>query len=206
MTEIGRPRPGDVVYVTSAAGSVGMIASQIAKLCGARVVGSTSKDFKVDWLLNTAKLDGAFNYETHSLDEQLSKLCPDGIDIFFDTVGGETMEIGLNHVRRNGRVVVCAAMSQMMALGQDNPSVFLYGIKNIPMLTVLRAKAEGFIDMDYFDRKPQSVEFLRKCLEKGEIKIEYDMQEGFENIPKTVQRLFRGENLGKLTMQINPIE
>jgi NADPH-dependent curcumin reductase CurA len=206
MVVTGDPKPGDVVFVTTAAGSVGIIAAQIAKLKGARVIGSASNDIKCEWLLKTAKLDGAINYKKESLDKRLSELCPNGIDIMFDLVGGETMEIGIDHLRKYGKIIVGAAISQTLALQEPNPANPIYGIKNIPKLTVLRGRIEGYIDMDNYSRKSQSVEYLKKCVDNGDIKLVYDMREGFENIPDEVPRMFRGENLGKSMMQINPIE
>ena len=197
LLDVGKPKPGDTVLVSGAAGATGSIAGQIAKLKGCRVVGIAGSDEKCKWLTQKAKFDATINYKTEDLNQQLHALCPDGVDIYFDNVGGETLDEVLLHLAMNARIVVCGAISQY------NKPEDLYGIKNYLSLIIRRASAEGFIVLDYLDRATEGLLCLNKWVENGKIVQNIDMQHDFEQIPGTLKRLFTGENLGKQLLKLS---
>ena len=209
LLDIGKPKRGETVLVSGAAGATGSVAGQIAKLKGCRVIGIAGGAEKCQWLTETAKFDAAIDYKNDDLGERLSELCPQGVDVYFDNVGGEMLDEVLMHLAMNARIVICGAISQYNQ--PDAP----YGIKNYLSLIIRRASAEGFIVLDYLDRAVEGLLCLNKWVEDGKIIQEIDLQHGFDQIPQTLVRLFTGENLGKQLLKIadppipirsNPIE
>lgn len=196
VLEVGRPRAGETFVVSAAAGGVGSIAAQIAKIHGLRVIGIAGGPEKCDWLLREAGLDGAIDHRTEDVGARLDALCPEGIDVFFDNVGGPVLDQALARLRRNGRVVVCGGTTRY---GRDpEPS----GPMNYLQLCMVNGRMEGLLARDYADRFPEAVSVLRGWLESGQLKSKEDIVIGLENAPATLARLYTGANLGKQLLRI----
>ena len=209
LLDIGKPKRGETVLVSGAAGATGSVAGQIAKLKGCRVIGIAGGAEKCQWLTDKAKFDAAIDYKNENVGDRLTELCPQGVDVYFDNVGGEILDEVLMHLAINARIIVCGAISQY-----NKPDDF-YGVKNYVSLIIRRASAEGFIVLDYLDRAVEGLLCLNKWVEDGKIIQEIDMQHGFDQIPQTLTRLFTGENLGKQLLKVtdppipirsNPVE
>ena len=199
LLDIGRPKEGDTVFVSAAAGAVGSVACQIAKIKGCRVVGSAGSDEKVRWLLDEAGVDAAFNYKTAgALSAELNEHCPNGIDIYFDNVGGAHLEAALAHMNMHGRVVLCGMISQYNA---TEPSP---GPNNLLLAVARRLTLQGFIVSDHPDRRPQFLADMGEWIMEGRLKWRETIVEGIENASKAFVGLFQGENLGKMLVKIGP--
>ena len=198
LLEIGKPKPGETVLVSGAAGATGSVVGQIAKLKGCRVIGIAGGPEKCAWLTDRAKFDAAIDYKHDNVEERIGALCPDGVNIYFDNVGGEILDAALLHLAMHARVVLCGAISQYN-LADDADR---YGIKNHMELVIQRGTAEGFIILDYIDRAIEGLLCLNKWVDEGKIVQEIDMQEGFDKIPATLERLFTGANLGKQLLKV----
>lgn len=197
LLDIGKVKPGETVVVTAAAGAVGSIVGQIAKIKGARVIGIAGSDEKCKWLTEELGFDGAINYKTEDLLPRLGELCPDGIDVDFENVGGETLDAILTLINNNARIALCGLISTYNAKA---PVPGPYMFQNILMR---RAHVEGFIIIDYLDRMPEALMALGTWVLEGRIKYKVDIQQGLENAPTALNRLFTGENTGKLLVQIS---
>jgi NADPH-dependent curcumin reductase CurA len=197
MLEIGKPKPGETVLVSGAAGATGSVAGQIAKMRGCRVIGIAGGPEKCAWLTEKARFDASIDYKNDDVEQRIGALCPDGIDVYFDNVGGEILDAALLHLAMHARVVLCGSISQYNA-GEGEQ----YGIKNHMELVVQRGRAEGFIILDYLDRAIEALLCLNKWVDEGKIVQEIDMQEGFENVPATLTRIFTGANLGKQLLKV----
>jgi NADPH-dependent curcumin reductase len=198
LLDIGKPKSGDTVLVSGAAGATGSIVGQIAKLKGCRVIGIAGGAQKCAWLVETGKFDAAVDYKADDLNAKLNELCPHGVDVYFDNVGGPITDEVLLHTAQNARIVLCGAISQY-----NMPQDQMYGLKNYLSLIINRGTAQGFIILDYLDRAIEGLLCLTKWVEDGRIIQEIDMQHGFENIPATLARIFTGENLGKQLLQVS---
>lgn len=197
LLDIGRPQPGDTVLVSGAAGATGSIVGQIAKIKGCRVIGIAGGAEKCAWLTDKARFDAAIDYKHDDIGARLTQLCPQGVNVYFDNVGGPITDEVLLHIAHNARVVLCGAISQYNADPQD-----YYGLKNYPSLIINRGTAQGFIILDYLDRAIEALLCLNKWVEDGRITQEIDLQEGFDNIPATLTRIFTGDNLGKQLLKL----
>jgi hypothetical protein len=195
VIEIGKVQPGETFVVSSAAGAVGSIAGQIAKIRGARVIGIAGGPVKCDWLRKEAGFDEAIDYRSERVGTRLSELCPKGIDVFFDNVGGEILDEVLARINLHARIVLCGGISSY-AKREFRP------LSNYFALTVRRARMEGFIILDYAARFPEAVGVLAGWLGEGRLKQKVDVAVGLENAPKTLARLFKGENFGKQLLKI----
>ena len=196
MEDIGRPRAGETVVVSGAAGATGSVAGQIAKVHGARVIGIAGGRAKCDWLTSEAHFDAAIDYKAEPVGPRLSELCPKGIDVYFDNVGGEILDAVLARIARGARVVLCGAIS---GYNLETPPA---GPRNYFNLVLQRGRMEGFILLDHVARFGEASEALGRWLAAGHIRHRVDVQEGFENAPRTFLRLFRGENFGKQLLRI----
>jgi hypothetical protein len=196
LLEVGRPEAGETVVVSGAAGATGSVVGQIAKIQGCHVVGIAGGPEKCAWLTETAGFDGAIDYKAERVDRRLRELCPDGIDVFFDNVGGEILDAALAHLAMRGRVVICGAIS---AYNEKAPPP---GPRNYLSLLVQRGRMEGFIILDFMDRAREAVSALSRWVQEGKIHHEEDVQEGLENAPATLIRLFEGKNRGKQLLRI----
>jgi NADPH-dependent curcumin reductase CurA len=196
VVEVARPRKGEIFVISAAAGGVGSIASQIAKIQGLRVIGIASGKTKCDWLLTEAGLDGVIDNQSENVGVRLDALCPEGIDIFFDNVGGEVLDVALDRLRRNGRVVVCGGTSRYAQIPPPP------GPTNYLQLCMVNGRMEGLLGRDYVDRFPEAVRALRGWLDSGQLKSKEDVVVGLENAPKALARLFDRANLGKQLLKI----
>ena len=197
LTEIGQPQPGDVVVVSGAAGATGSVAGQIAKIKGAsKVVGIAGGAEKCAWLVDDLGFDAAIDYKSEDVKARLEEECPQGINVFFDNVGGDILDAALLNMAMNGRVVLCGGISSYNE--EDLPP----GPKNYMQLVIRRCRMEGFIVIDYMDRAAEAAKDLSAWIASGQIKHGEDIQEGIENTPKTFLRLFEGKNKGKQLLKI----
>jgi NADPH-dependent curcumin reductase CurA len=199
LLDIGQPQPGETVFVSAASGAVGSVVCQIAKIKGCRVVGSAGSDEKIAWLKDVAGVDAAFNYkEVGDLSAELGRLCPQGVDVYFENVGGAHLQAALEHMNSFGRVAVCGMISQYNATGaQPGPSNLSYVIGKRLML-------KGFIVSDHYDRLPQFYADMGGWIAQGKVKWQETVIEGLENAPRAFIGLFKGENLGKMLVKVGP--
>ncbi|KQH76919.1 NADP-dependent oxidoreductase [Mycobacterium gordonae] len=197
LLDVGRPQPGQTVVVSGAAGSVGSIAGQIARIKGCRAVGIAGGEEKCRWLVEELGFDAAIDYKAGDLRGQLKTHAPDGIDVFFDNVGGATLEAALSRLARGARVVICGAISQY------NASDELRGPANYMQLLVARASMTGFVIFDYADRYREGVVQLADWLRSGELRSrEQIIEGGVGDFPEVLLKLFRGDNTGKLILAL----
>jgi NADPH-dependent curcumin reductase CurA len=196
LLEVGRPEAGETVVVSGAAGATGSVAGQIAKIKGCRVVGIAGGPEKCAWLTEKAGFDAAIDYKAERLNQRLAELCPKGIDLFFDNVGGDVLDAALANLARRGRVVICGAIAGY------NEKVPPPGPRNYLSLLVQRGRMEGFIVLDYMPRAGEAVSALSRWVQEGTIHHEEDIQEGLENAPATLLRLFEGRNRGKQLLKV----
>ena len=196
MLDIGQPVEGDTVLVSGAAGATGSVAAQIAKLKGCEVYGIAGGPEKCAWLTDVAGLDGALDYKQGAVETQIAEACPDGIDVFFDNVGGEILEAAIEHVAQNARIALCGGIS---GYNETTPSP---GPRNLMNLVTQRARMQGFIVLDYLPRFEEAVTELAGWVMAGDIAHAEDVQKGFENAPQTFLRLFQGLNRGKQLLEV----
>lgn len=199
LLDVGRPQPGQTVVVSGAAGSVGSIVGQIARIVGCRVVGIAGGQDKCRWLVDDLGFDAAIDYKAGDLHRQLKQHAPNGIDVFFDNVGGKTLEAALSRLARGARVVICGAVSQYNA-GDE-----LRGPANYMNLLVARASMTGFVIFDYADRYREGVAQLADWLRSGELRSHEQIIGGdVGDFPEVLLKLFRGDNTGKLILALDP--
>lgn len=196
LLDVGRPSAGETVVVSGAAGATGCIVAQIARLKGCRVIGIAGGAEKCTWLRDSCRLDAVIDYRSENVPEALGRHCPRGIDVFFDNVGGNILEAGIEHIAERGRIVLCG---QIAGYNADTPQP---GPRNMMHLVTRRVRMEGFIMLDYVDRIPEAVAALTDWVMAGELQWREDVQQGFENIPATFLRLFDGRNQGKQLLQL----
>lgn len=196
LLDVGQPKEGETVVVSTAAGAVGSVVGQIAKLKGCRTVGLTSTDEKCAWIKDELGYDEAINYKTEEVGPALAQACPKGIDVYFDNVGGEILNAALGQINFKGRVAICGAITQYNAT-KPTP-----GPSNYLNLLVKSARMEGFIVMNYLDRAMEAAMELGQWVMEGKINYKEDIVEGLENAPTAILRLFNSENKGKLIVKI----
>jgi len=196
VLEVGRPRPGETFVVSAAAGGVGSVAAQIAKIQGLRVIGIAGGKKKCDWLLQEAGLDGAIDHRSEDVGQRLDELCPQGIDIYFDNVGGAILDQALTRLRQNGRVVLCGGTSRYGA--PESPP----GPQNYLNLVMVNGRMEGILAKDYLPRFPEAIAAMRGWLRSGQLKSKEDVVVGLENAPAAFARNFTGDNVGKQLLKI----
>jgi len=196
MLEVGKPKAGETVVVSGAAGATGSIAAQIARIQGARAIGIAGGAEKCAWLRDAAKLDAAIDYKSEDVGARLAALCPNGIDVFFDNVGGDILDIALTRLARHARVVICGAISQY------NNTAPVKGPANYLSLLVYRASMTGMVVFDYAKRYPDAVRDLAGWMAAGKLKSREHIVEGLETFPEALQMLFSGANMGKLVLKV----
>ncbi|MEM1113950.1 MAG: NADP-dependent oxidoreductase [Pseudomonadota bacterium] len=196
MMDIGKPEAGETVLVSGAAGATGSVAGQLAHLSGARVVGIAGGRVKCDWLVDDLGFAGAIDYKAGELAEQLKALAPDGVNVFFDNVGGDILDLGLENIADRARVVLCGGISRYNETGP------LAGPKNYFNLIYRRARMEGFIVIDYAKRFPEASSYLVDHLRSGELKHHETVLDGFEQLPQALMDLFTGGNIGKQLVRV----
>ncbi len=199
LLDFGQPKEGETVFVSAASGAVGSVVCQIAKIKGSRVVGSAGSAEKVAWLEKEAGVDAAINYRTtDNLVDAVGRQCPKGIDVFFESVGGQHLEAALEQMNINGRIVLCGMISIYNAT--DPPP----GPRNLFLVTTKRLTMRGFIVSDHFHRVQQFHADMGKWIMDGRMKWKETIVRGIENAPRAFIGLFRGENFGKMLVKIGP--
>ena len=198
MLEIGRPQPGETVVVSAAAGAVGSVAGQLAKIQGARVVGIAGGAEKCALLVEELGFDAAVDYKAPDWRDQLKAATPDGIDVDFENVGGEIMEAVFRRLNVRARVPLCGLIS---GYNDDAPAVAT-GPRNFGNLLIQRVHLEGFIVLDHFGRAAEIVPQLAGWMADGSLKAQETVVEGFEQLPVAINMLFDGKNTGKLVVKI----
>ena len=196
LLEVGALKEGEQVVVSAAAGAVGSVVGQIAKIYGCRVVGIAGGAEKCQWLKDELGFDVAVDYKAPGFAEALKAACPQGIDVYFDNVGGEILDLCLRYLNKGARVPICGAISQYNA---TEPAP---GPANYLSLLVNRARMEGFIVFDFRARYKEALEKLGAWVAAGKIHARFDIVEGLGNAPQALNRLFTGENTGKLVVRI----
>ncbi len=196
LLEIGRPQPGETVVVSGAAGGVGSVAGQLARIERAgRVIGVAGTDEKRRWVVDELGFDACINYRTEDVGARLRELCPDGIDVFFDNVGGEILDAVLDQIAIGARIVMCGAISEYTRA--ESP-----GLKNYKALIMQRGRMEGFIILDYLDRFAEAIMALVPLVADGRIRYSVEVVDGLEHAPATLNRLFTGDHTGKLIVRV----
>jgi NADPH-dependent curcumin reductase len=194
--DVGRPVAGETVVVSGAAGATGSVVGQIAKIKECRAIGIAGGAEKCRWLTEEAGFDAAIDYKSENVKARLKELCPKGIDIFFDNVGGPILDAALARLALRGRIVLCGGIS---SYDTSEPAP---GPKNYLNLVVQRGRMEGFLVLDYMARAGEAVGALAAWVQAGKIKSQVDVQNGLENAPATLRRLFEGRNEGKQLLRI----
>lgn len=196
LLEVGAPKAGDTVVISGAAGAVGSIAGQIAKLKGCRVVGIAGGKEKCAYLVETLGFDGVIDYKNEDVLAGLKRECPKGVDVYFDNVGGDILDAVLSRLNYKARVIICGAISQY------NNKEAVKGPANYLSLLVNRARMEGFVVMDYADRFVEAGQEMAGWLDKSQLISKEDIVEGLETFPESLLKLFSGENFGKLILKV----
>jgi len=195
---VGRPQAGETVVVSAAAGSVGMYVGQIAKALGCRAVGIAGGADKCAWVTQDLGFDACVDYRAGKLFKDLKAACPDGIDVYFDNVGGNILETALFQMNLKGRVVCCGSISQYDASAPSGP-------RNVPgMIVVKRLRMEGFIVMDFAREDAKAEADLQRWVAEGKLKVVEDIVEGLENAPRALIGLLAGDNRGKRMVRVAP--
>ncbi len=196
LLDVGQPKAGNTVLVSGAAGATGSVVCQLAKLKGCRVIGIAGGPEKCDWLKTECGVDEVIDYRNEDVNKRLAAIAPMSIDLFFDNVGGDMLEAAIEQMADHGRIVLCGAIAGYNA--SEPPP----GPRNMMTLIARRIRMQGFIMLDYLHRIEEfQAEFGTWVLE-GKIKTREDIQEGFENIPATLNRLFEGRNQGKQLLKL----
>ena len=197
LLDVGKPKVGETVVVSAAAGSVGSIVGQIAKIKGCRVVGIAGGQEKCRWLTSELGFDAAVDYKDGAVFKALKAAAPSGIDVYFDNVGGEILEACLAQMNNRGRIACCGAISQYDGV----PSAS--GPRGVPgLIVVKRLTMQGFIVMDYMERRNEALRDLQSWIAAGTLKVQEDVIDGLENAPKALIGLLAGDNRGKRMIRL----
>jgi NADPH-dependent curcumin reductase len=196
LLDVGQPKPGDTVVVSGAAGAVGQTVGQLAKVKGCRAVGIAGGKAKCDWVVNELGFDACIDYKGGSVRDGLKQHCPDGVDVYFDNVGGEILDAVLANLADGARIALCGAISGYNDIRHP------VGLKNTTNLIVKCGTMRGFLVMQFAARYGAAIAELAEWAAAGKIKSEVDVVEGLENAPAALRRLFAGENLGKQLVKV----
>ena len=196
LLDLGQPKAGETVVVSGAAGATGSIAGQIARLSGCRVIGIAGGPEKCAWLTKQARFDAAIDYKRENVSARLRELAPQGVDVYFDNVGGDILDAVLEQIRMKARVVLCGGIS---AYNEVTPPP---GPRNLMNLVIQRGRMEGFIVIDYAAKFGAAREELKRWLDAGELVHQEDVVVGIERAPEALMRLFTGKNLGKQLIRV----
>jgi NADPH-dependent curcumin reductase CurA len=194
LLEVGQPKAGETVVVSGAAGAVGQVVGQIAKIKGCRAVGIAGGADKCDYLRSIG-FDAAIDYKHEDVRAGLKQHCPKGVDVYFDNVGGEILDIVLTQLAMHARIVICGAISQYNETRMKGPS-------NYMSLLVNRAMMKGMVVFDYASRYAEAAREMAGWMASGQLKTREDIVAGLETFPETLLRLFKGENTGKLVLKV----
>lgn len=196
LLEIGQPKPGEVVVVSGAAGAVGQVVGQIAKLKGCTVIGIAGGADKCAYVVRDLGFDACIDYKSQDVKKALRELAPKGVDVYFDNVGGDILDAVLTQIRMKARIVICGAISQY------NNTTPVKGPSNYMSLLVNRARMEGMVVFDWAPRYGEAIQAMGAWLAEGRLKSREDIVQGLETFPETLNKLFTGENFGKLLIQV----
>jgi len=196
LMDVGQPKPGETVVVSGAAGAVGQTVGQLARIKGCRAVGIAGGPAKCKWVVDELGFDACIDYKAGPVKEGLKAHCPKGVDVYFDNVGGEILDAVLTRINRRARIIICGAISQY------NSTEPIKGPANYLSLLVNRARMEGIVVFDYAERYPVAIAEMAGHLKDGTMKSREDVAVGIDTFPETLLRLFRGENFGKLVLQV----
>jgi NADPH-dependent curcumin reductase len=197
LLDIGQPKEGETLVVSAAAGAVGSLTGQIGKIKGCRVVGIAGSDEKCKWLTEELGFDAAINYRNGDLYKQLKVACPKGVDIYFENVGGATLEAVLALINNNARIPLCGMISQYNAENAEP------GPRNLASLVMHRGLMKGFIVMDYAPRFAEAAKELVTWYATGKLKYRTDIVKGIDHAPEALLKLFNGSNTGKLLVEVS---
>lgn len=200
LHEIGRPKKGETIFISSAVGAVGQVVGQIAKREGLKVIGSVGSDEKAEFIVKELKFDAAFNYKKERTKDALKRLAPEGLDIYYDNVGGEQLEDALGAMKTFGRVVACGMISQYNVPEQER-----YGVKNLLLVVSKRLTMRGFVvgDPGFWDKYDQEhQEKMQQWLAEGSLKAKLSVTEGIDNAAEGLVGMFEGKNFGKAVLKI----
>ena len=196
LLDTGRPVAGETVVVSGASGAVGQTVGQIAKIKGCRVVGIAGGAAKCDFAVKELGFDACIDYKAGSVRDGLKAHCPEGVDVYFDNVGGEILDVVLTRINRKARIVICGAISQY------NNTTPVKGPSNYLSLLVNRARMEGIVVFDWADRFGEAVKDISQWMREGRFKSREDVVEGLGTFPETLNMLFEGRNFGKLVLKL----
>ncbi|WP_241768108.1 NADP-dependent oxidoreductase [Haloferax sp. ATB1] len=197
MRDVGDPKPDDTVVVSGAAGAVGSVAGQIAKLEGSRVVGIAGSERKVQWLTDDLGFDDAIDYKSaDDLSAAVAEACPEGVDLYYDNVDGEVTDAVFEHLNEHARVVACGQVALY------NATEVPIGPRKLPTITQKRVRVEGFSINDYMTEIQDATEQLAQWIQQGDVQYEETITEGFENMPDAFLGLFEGANIGKQLVKV----
>jgi len=197
LLDVGKPKAGETLVVSGAAGAVGSIVGQIGKIVGCRVVGLAGSDAKCSWLTDELGFDAAINYKTESVARKLHKHCPNGVDVIFENVGGEILDAEMMWINDFARIVICGLISGY------NATEPVPGPSSFPLVLIRRARVQGFIVFDFAERYVEAVEKLIEWYEEGRLKYRVDVYDGLETAPRNINRLFDGSHDGKLIIKVS---
>lgn len=197
MLDIGRPQAGETVLVSGAAGATGSVAGQLARIAGARVIGIAGGKDKCDWLVGELGFAAAIDYKSEDVPARVAQLCPAGLNVYFDNVGGEILDIALAKLANRARVVLCGGISRYNETGS------IPGPENYFNLIYRRARMEGFIVIDYARRFGEAIQAMVAHLESGELRHRETVLTGFEQLPRALMHLFSGDNIGKQLVEVD---
>jgi NADPH-dependent curcumin reductase CurA len=195
LLDIAQPKAGETVLVSAASGAVGSVVGQLAKIKGCRAVGIAGGAAKCDYVVRELGFDGCVDYKRRALHEDLKNALPEGADVYFENVGGETLDTALRHMRPFGRIAVCGLISQYSATEQ-------YGVRNIRSILVNRIRMQGFIVSDRMQLWPQALAELADHVAAGRIRYRESVAQGLENAPRAFLGMLRGENFGKQLVRL----
>ena len=196
LLDVGKPQPGNTVVVSGAAGAVGASVGQIARIKKCRVIGIAGGKEKCDYIVRELGFDAAIDYRSDDVRQALRTHCPDGIDIYFDNVGGDILDAALTRLALHARVVICGAISQY------NSTTGVKGPANYLSLLVYRASMTGMIVFDYADRYGEAAREIAAWMAAGQLQSREDIVKGFDRFPEALLMLFNGENRGKLILEV----
>ncbi len=198
ILRVGKIKEGDIVLVSGAAGAVGSVVGQIAKMKGCRVIGIAGGKKKCDYIVKELGFDAAIDYKSEDINDALKRECPKGLDVYFDNVGGEILDAALARLRLNARVVICGAISQY----NNKEKEAVKGPSNYLSLLVNRASMQGMVILDYAKDYGKAAQEMGMWMMQGKLKGKEDVYEGIENFTETYQRLFSGDKMGKLVLKV----
>ena len=199
VTDIGQVKPGDTMLVSAAAGAIGSLVVQMAKISGARVIGIAGGPEKCSLVTDKFGADACIDYKSDNMSERIASLAPGGVDVYFDNVGGDILEAAIDNMAHYGRIVFCGAISQY---NQANPG----GPSNYMQLLYKEVTLKGFLVLSYIDRMEEAMETIAGWMAEDRISMQIDLQEGLENALAVFNRLFDGTNRGKLVLQVSDPE